>query len=142
MIRAAWLNTSSSDAPVSRRFFGWKSLRDVVAMPTGKRALVEVLADVLGEVSRCPTRLVLRRRPDRHVSRVVDPHEAPAPRILDPSARHIAPNGEMGVQAVRSLMPLGNPDVRERLTNPTTQTTEERAKVGSKLRRVVAPGSA
>jgi hypothetical protein len=66
-------------------------------------------------------------------------NEASAPGCLDQRAAHVAADGEVHMLAVLALVPLGRPDVGQRLApQPGTKLPEEAPYMAPKLPRVVA----
>lgn len=100
--------------------------------------ILESLGDVLREVSRRTPSFGQRSGADREVAQQFDVNKASTPRTVNGSASDELTNGKMRVQAMPGLVPLGNPDVGERIAaDALAQLAKERAKVSAYLLRLV-----
>jgi len=112
--------------------------RHVVAVQPRHPVGTEVLAHVLGEVARAGPGLLEPPGPDGEVPQELDVDEPLSPRRIDQAPLDVAAHGEVPVQAVTARMPLGHPQVRERIAEPTLQPPEERREVRAERRRLEA----
>src|SRR5664279_1374918 len=91
--------------PVHKDLFRLEALRDLIAMPAKRPALVlERLADVLGQIAGDHTSLTPRAGPDRQITDQLDPEEAVLPGAPDRASRHVTAERDMDVVAVPSRM--------------------------------------
>lgn len=60
------------------------------------------------------------------------------PGVPDQPLADVPPDGEVGVQAMPAPMPLGHPDLRQRLSERPAEPPEEDPKVGPQGDRIVA----
>ncbi len=118
-----------------------EALRDLVAVQPGLVVVtvrVQRLGHVLRQVPSRPARLVDRGRAHRQIRQPLDVHEPVTPRVLDHRPGDELTDREVNVQTVPGLVPLRDPQVRERLAQAVSQGPEERRHVDAQLQRVVA----